>query len=79
MHAPRPMMQAFARNLMPCPDGVIGFIDFEDDPGEALSIAECQMRDWLSYLYSTALPLHASKPDGAGGAWLAMLAPRYPG
>ena len=54
------LSQAFARNLMHCPDGVIGFIDFEDDPGETLSIAECQARDWLSYLHSTALPLRAS-------------------
>lgn len=67
------LSQAFARNLMHCPDGVIGFIDFEDDPGEALSIAECQARDWLSYLHSTALPLRASKPEGAGEAWRATL------
>ncbi|MDA7418712.1 hypothetical protein PGB34_20255 [Xenophilus arseniciresistens] len=72
------LSQAFARNLMHCPDGVIGFIDFEDDPGEALSIAECQARDWLSYLHSTALPLRASKPEGAGEAWRATLAQADP-
>ena len=72
------LSQAFARNLMHCPDGVIGFIDFEDDPGETLSIAECQARDWLSYLHSTALPLRASKPEGAGEAWRATLAQADP-
>lgn len=72
------LSQAFARNLMHCPDGVIGFIDFEDDPGETLSIAECQARDWLSYLHSTALPLRASKPDGAGEAWRDTLAQADP-
>ena len=72
------LSQAFARNLMHCPDGVIGFIDFEDDPGETLSIPECQARDWLSYLHSTALPLRASKPEGAGEAWRAVLAQADP-
>ena len=27
------LSQAFARNLVLCPDGVLGYIDFEDDPG----------------------------------------------
>lgn len=72
------LSQAFARNLMHCPDGVVGFIDFEDDPGETLSLAECQARDWLSYLHSTALPLRASRPDGAGEAWQAALADADP-
>lgn len=72
------LSQAFSRNLMLCPDGVIGFIDFEDDPGETLSIAECQARDWLSYLHSTALPLRASKPEGAGEAWRTLLADADP-
>ncbi len=26
------LSQAFARNLVRCPDGVVGYIDFEDDP-----------------------------------------------
>ena len=49
------LSQAFDRNLVQCPDGVIGYIDFEDDPGETLPLAECQARDWLSYLHSTAM------------------------
>ncbi|MFT4100885.1 MAG: hypothetical protein QM674_07580 [Burkholderiaceae bacterium] len=68
------LSQAFARNLVHCPDGEVGFIDFEDDPGQILSIAECQARDWLSYLHSTAPLLCASQPEGAGRAWRAGLA-----
>ncbi|WP_256354150.1 hypothetical protein [Variovorax sp. dw_308] len=68
------LSQAFARNLMYCPDGTIGYIDFEDDPGESLALAECQVRDWLSYLHSTAALLHAASPHGAGGQWHAVLA-----
>jgi hypothetical protein len=56
------LSQAFARNLVACPDGVIGYIDFEDDPGATLDRVHCQARDWLSYLHSTALYLQ----DDAG-------------
>lgn len=51
------LSQAFARNLVRCPDGVIGYIDFEDEPLGALSLAQCQARDWLSYLHATAVLL----------------------
>jgi tRNA A-37 threonylcarbamoyl transferase component Bud32 len=68
------LSQAFARNLVQCPDGVIGYIDFEDDPGETLSLDECQARDWLSYLHSTGALVHASAPHAAGAHWHAVLA-----
>jgi tRNA A-37 threonylcarbamoyl transferase component Bud32 len=48
------LSQAFARNLVRCADGVIGYIDFEDDPLATLPLTHCQARDWLSYLHSTA-------------------------
>lgn len=51
------LSQAFARNMVRCPDGVIGYIDFEDDPRLALSLTQCQARDWLSYLHATAVLL----------------------
>ncbi|WP_395349111.1 hypothetical protein [Variovorax sp. UC122_21] len=56
------LSQAFDRNLVQCPDGVIGYIDFEDDPSEVMTLAECQARDWLSYLHSTAMMLEAAAP-----------------
>ncbi len=68
------LSQAFDRNLVQCPDGVIGYIDFEDDPGEALGLAECQVRDWLSYLHSTAMMVRAASPQAAGDHWHAVQA-----
>lgn len=54
------LSQAFARNLVRCPDGVVGFIDFEDDPTNALPLAHCQARDALCFVHSTALYLRES-------------------
>jgi hypothetical protein len=69
------LSQAFARNLVLCPDGVIGYIDFEDDPGQTLSLVQCQLRDWLSYLHSTAAQIDvAHVARDAGGHWHAILA-----
>ncbi|RZL60859.1 MAG: hypothetical protein EOP81_19195 [Variovorax sp.] len=68
------LSQAFARNLMVCPDGVIGYIDFEDDPGATLGLAECQARDWLTYLHATGALVDAAAPHGAGAQWHAVLA-----
>lgn len=68
------LSQAFDRNLVQCPDGTIGYIDFEDDPAEVMTLAECQARDWLSYLHSTAMMLEAAAPQAAGQHWHAALA-----
>lgn len=68
------LSQAFDRNLVQCPDGVIGYIDFEDDPGSTLGLAECQVRDWLSYLHSTAMLVRAASPQAAGDHWHAVQA-----
>lgn len=68
------LSQAFDRNLVQCPDGVIGYIDFEDDPRVTLGLAECQVRDWLSYLHSTAMLVRAAAPQAAGEHWHAVLA-----
>ncbi|AMM25057.1 hypothetical protein AX767_12305 [Variovorax sp. PAMC 28711] len=72
------LSQAFDRNLVQCPDGVIGYIDFEDDPGETLPLAECQTRDWLSYLHSTAMLVRAASPQAAEEHWHAVLASATP-
>ena len=63
------LSQAFDRNLVQCPDGTIGYIDFEDDPGATLPLAECQTRDWLSYLHSTAMLVRAASPQAAQAQW----------
>ncbi len=49
------LSQAAARNMVCCADGVIGFIDFEDDPAAHLPRAVCMARDALNYAQSTAL------------------------
>ena len=67
------LSQAFDRNLVQCPDGTIGYIDFEDDPGETLPLAECQARDWLSYLHSTAMLVDAASPHAAAAQWHEVL------
>ena len=68
------LSQAFDRNMVQCPDGTIGYIDFEDDPGETLPLAECQARDWLSYLHSTAMLVDAASPHAAATHWHGVLA-----
>lgn len=54
------LSQAFARNLVRCPDGEVACIDFEDDPAAVLPLAVCHARDALCYAHSTAIYLHAS-------------------
>lgn len=51
------LSQCFSRNMMRCHDGKIGFIDFEDAPEKVLNLKQCQTRDWLCYLHSTAFLL----------------------
>lgn len=73
------LSQAFARNLVRCPDGVVGYIDFEDDPAASLPLAHCQVRDVLCYAHSTALYLSESGAlASARPLWAAWLAERSP-
>lgn len=58
------LSQAFARNLVRCADGQVGFIDFEDDPGSALPLAMCQARDALCFAHSSALALQEADALG---------------
>lgn len=51
------LSQSFARNMQILPNNQIAFLDFEDNPLEVLSLIQCQCRDWLCYLHSTALIL----------------------
>lgn len=62
-------------NLVRCPDGVLGFIDFEDDPLASLPLALCQARDALCYVHSTALYLReAGALPEARAIWAHWLA-----
>ncbi len=74
------LSQAFARNLVRCPDGTVGYIDFEDDPVAVLPLAHCQARDALCYVHSTALfLLQAGALARAQPAWQQWLAQCSPG
>ena len=68
------LSQAVARNMVVCADGVIGFIDFEDDPAAHLPRAVCMARDALNYAQSTALFLQqAGAMEEAQKHWLAFI------
>ena len=69
------LSQAAARNMVCCPDGVIGFIDFEDDPAGTLPLPVCHARDALNYAQSTALfLLQAHALEQAKPLWRAFVA-----
>lgn len=73
------LSQGFARNLVRCPDGVIGYVDFEDDPLASLPLAQCQLRDVLCYLHSSAVYLlEAGQLEAARGPWREWLSARSP-
>jgi hypothetical protein len=73
------LSQAFARNLVRCPDGEVACIDFEDDPAAVLPLAVCHARDALCYAHSTAIYLPASGTLAEGrtrwAAWVAQGSP----
>ncbi|WP_144729821.1 hypothetical protein [Extensimonas perlucida] len=73
------LSQAFARNMVRCSDGVVGFVDFEEDPSAVLPLPLCQARDALLYAHSCAIYLTESGTLAAGHAlwadWLAHSSP----
>lgn len=46
------LSQPWPRNLT-VHDGRIGFLDFEEDPGEVMSVGHAQARDWLLFAYGS--------------------------
>ena len=69
------LSQAFARNMVRCPDGAVACIDFEDDPAAVLPLAVCQARDALCYAHSTAIYLAQGAPlQDARRRWAAWVA-----
>jgi hypothetical protein len=49
------LSQAFSRNFVWASATGLGAIDFEDDALAAMPLADAQVRDWLPYLFSTAV------------------------
>ena len=71
------LSQGFARNLVRCPDGVVGYVDFEDDPPAALPIVQCQLRDLMCYIHSSGLYLlETGQLANARAHWLDWRAAR---
>lgn len=69
------LSQAFARNMVLCPDGALAYVDFEDDPQAALPLPVCQVRDMLCYAHSTAIYLRQTGAlDEAHALWVQWLA-----
>jgi tRNA A-37 threonylcarbamoyl transferase component Bud32 len=64
--------QCFARNMI-WHDGVVSFIDFEDDPVTAMPLASAQARDWLLYLHSTAFTLKFGPHEALAARFLHFL------
>lgn len=54
-HADQYLSQAFARNFVWSDEAGLGALDFEDDALSAMPLADAQVRDWLPYLFSTAI------------------------
>jgi tRNA A-37 threonylcarbamoyl transferase component Bud32 len=48
------LSEAFARNILVDTEQNFSFIDFETDPGQYLSLTDCQTRDWLCFIFSTS-------------------------
>jgi hypothetical protein len=73
------LSQAFARNLVRCPDGVVGYVDFEDDPMAVLPLPLCHGRDALCYAHSTAIYLRqCGALEDARPLWAQWIAARGP-
>ena len=62
--------QPQARNVVVDEEDRIGFIDFEEDPGEVMSLAQAQCRDWL--LFASGTVRHLPFSDARVSEALAM-------
>ena len=56
------LSQAFTRNIITVGDQLV-MIDFEDDPLQVMPLAQAQARDWLAYLYTSAMTPPGPEPD----------------
>lgn len=61
-HRGQYLSQAFARNILLC-QGQLWYIDFEDDPLQAMDLPDAQARDLMAYLLSSIWINRAARPD----------------
>lgn len=55
------LSQAFTRNIITVGEH-LAMIDFEDDPLQVMPLAQAQARDWLAYLYTSAMTPPGPEP-----------------
>lgn len=70
------LSQGFARNMLVC-DGAVWYIDFEDDPLQAMGLPDAQARDLLAYLQSTVW-LYRGPKDALMHVWSRVAASEPP-
>lgn len=70
------LSQAFARNIL-VSRGRCFFIDFEDDPLQAMSLPDAQARDWLAYLLS-AVWVSSHARESLSQAWVSIVKDMQP-
>lgn len=71
-HKDQYVSQAFSRNMVLDASGTPGFVDFEDDPLEVMTLLNCKTRDLLCYLHSTAWPIAQAGAIPQAQAFLAQ-------
>lgn len=59
------LSQAWPRNVT-LSAGQVGFIDFEEDPGEVMSQEDAQARDWLLFAHGT-MRYYRARPQALAG------------
>ncbi|WP_372375153.1 serine/threonine protein kinase [Acinetobacter ursingii] len=59
------LSEAFVRNILVDADHHFTFIDFETDPAEVLSLKDCQVRDWLCFIFSSSYRFQFDELDQA--------------
>jgi hypothetical protein len=58
------LSQAFTRNIIAAGEQ-LAMIDFEDDPLQVMPLVQAQARDWLAYLYTSAMTPPGPEADMA--------------
>ena len=67
------LSEAFVHNILVDEDHQFTFIDFETDPGELLSLNQCQVRDWLCFIFSSSYRLELTELDQASAIFYQAL------
>lgn len=67
------LSEAFARNILVDDQHNFSYIDFETDPGLIHSLQDCQTRDWLCFIFSTAHRFKVQELDSVTNLFIQSL------